>query len=593
MSRAHTAAAAAAVAGGALLLHALTLTLIGLAVLGLAVLGARWAFLPARHLPRNRARHLRMRLRLRLHPGPGFATKAELWHKWGRFASWRESRRTRPGLTRCQRLRASAHSLTIGTAHHLHKLRVSVQETMLVLGPPRFFKSALLAHMALEARGRPAVLLSSKPDLFSLTVAARAKQGPVYLFDPQGIATAELARCRVRVIPVRWSPIQAGCIEPATAIRIADAFAGAVSAAGVEDSAFWKAKASDAMRGVFHAGALAGADLRTAAMWGGGISLPEALAILAAAGLDDWAAQLHNDLAGPAEKTTSTTQMLISRALGALKDPAIARALLPGAGEQFDIDRFLGAAGDPPGTLYMIARGTGDDCVLAPVFAALVTECHWHARQLGVNSPGQRLDPPALILADEIAAICPIDLPGLMADSGGLGIQIVAAAHGVAQLRRRWGADGAQSVLDTTNVSIFMPGIKDPDTLQHVSRLCDQAHYTERGSDNPGRHDVMTPGMVRAMPKAFGLVLRNNLSPAIFKVAAGWRHPAYRKAARDLRRAERTAGRAALPEQIPAAVAAPALPPPDAAALSDFLARAGQTGNGNGHKHGEHPWSAK
>ena len=526
---------------------------------------ARWAFLPSHHLPRHRSRHLRLRVRLRLHPGPGFATKAELWHKWGRFASWRESRRTRPTLTCFQRLRASSHSLMIGTAHHLHRLRVSVQETMLLLGPPRFFKSALLAHLALQATGRPVVLLSSKPDLFALTAAVRAKQGPVYLFDPQGIATAALARCRVPVIPVRWCPIQAGCIEPATAIRIGESFAGAVSTGGVEDGVFWRAKTADAIRGVLHAGALGRTNLREAARWAGGDDLTVALNILLSADLEDWADQLHNDLAGPAEKTTSTTQMLISRAFGALKDPAIARSLLPGPGEQFDIDTFLGANGEPPGTLYMIARGTGDDCVLAPVFASLVTECHWHARQLGVNSPGERLDPPALILADEIASICPVDLPGLMSDSGGLGIQIVAAAHGIAQLRRRWGADGAQSILDTTNVSVFMPGIKDPDTLQHVSRLCDQACYTEHGADKPGRHDVMTPGMVRAMPKAFGLALRSNLSPVIFRVAAGWRHPAYRKAARDLRRQERRADRRPLPEQIPAE---PAIVAPPAAAVS-------------------------
>ena len=42
-------------------------------VLVLAVVFAAWAFLPARHLPGNRARHLRIRLHLRLHPGKGFA----------------------------------------------------------------------------------------------------------------------------------------------------------------------------------------------------------------------------------------------------------------------------------------------------------------------------------------------------------------------------------------------------------------------------------------------------------------------------------------------------------------------------------------
>ena len=52
-------------------------------VLALAALWA-WAFLPARHLPGNRARRLRLRLHLRLHPGKGFATWFGLWLRWGR-----------------------------------------------------------------------------------------------------------------------------------------------------------------------------------------------------------------------------------------------------------------------------------------------------------------------------------------------------------------------------------------------------------------------------------------------------------------------------------------------------------------------------
>ena len=47
---------------------------------------AEWAFLPARHLPGNRARHLRVRLHLRLHPGKGFAHLFSLWLRWGRLA---------------------------------------------------------------------------------------------------------------------------------------------------------------------------------------------------------------------------------------------------------------------------------------------------------------------------------------------------------------------------------------------------------------------------------------------------------------------------------------------------------------------------
>ena len=43
-------------------------------------------FLAARHLPGNRARHLRLRLHLRLHPGKGLGHLFSLWLRWGRLA---------------------------------------------------------------------------------------------------------------------------------------------------------------------------------------------------------------------------------------------------------------------------------------------------------------------------------------------------------------------------------------------------------------------------------------------------------------------------------------------------------------------------
>jgi hypothetical protein len=66
-------------------------------VLVLAVIFMR-AFLPARHLPGNRARHLRIRLHLRLHPGKGFAHVFSLWLRWSRFAVLRRSGQIRSAL---------------------------------------------------------------------------------------------------------------------------------------------------------------------------------------------------------------------------------------------------------------------------------------------------------------------------------------------------------------------------------------------------------------------------------------------------------------------------------------------------------------
>ena len=94
------------------------------AVLVLAAL-ATWAFLPSRHLPGNRARHLRIRLHLRLHPGKGFAHAFSLWLRWSRFAVLRRSGRIRPALPwRYSMLDPGEHSVFLGRAHYRHGLRI-------------------------------------------------------------------------------------------------------------------------------------------------------------------------------------------------------------------------------------------------------------------------------------------------------------------------------------------------------------------------------------------------------------------------------------------------------------------------------------
>ena len=56
-------------------------------------------------------------------------------------------------------------------------------------------------------------------------------------------------------------------------------------------------------------------------------------------------------------------------------------------------------------------------------------------------------------------------MPSWLADSGGKGIQIITVAHGEAQLRSRWGVNGARVIMDTSGTKIWLPGISDPATL--------------------------------------------------------------------------------------------------------------------------------
>ena len=491
---------------------------IALVILIVLAAAFTWAFLPARYLPGNRARHLRIRLHLRLHPGKGFAHVFSLHLRWGRLAALRRSARIRPSLPLRYRLADSRqHAVFLGRAHYRHRLHVPFEEHLLVMAPPRTYKSAFLADVILRYPG-PVIATTTKPDIYGLTGAVRDQLGPVHVFNPQRIGGLRST--------FRWSPVE-GCQDPATAIRRADAFAFAVSQEGVEDGTFWSAKASDYLRGYFCAAALAQYDLRAVAAWVSGADPHVPERILAAAGMHQWALTL-SELRGEAHKTAATVRMVMSRALAFMADPELAASVLPAPGTGFSIPDFLCDCG----TVYLIAESVSEDAPVAPLFAAMASEIHYAAAQIGQASPGGRLDAPLLMALDEVTQVCPVPLPSWLADSGGKGIQVAAVVHGEAQLAERWGDHGRQIVLDTSSVKIFLPGITDTTTLQAAATLCGQASWTVRGQDHATRHDVATPDMIRQLPAGFALVIRGGAAPVIARLPRAWRNPAYRRARR-------------------------------------------------------------
>jgi len=181
----------------------------------LVLIAVKWAFLHGRRLPRHRVRHLRIRLRLRLHPGKGHATIAELWWRWGRLAMSRSSRRTRPALTWRLLAPAREKSVLAGRSHYRHALRLPLDEHAVIFSPPRGGKTGWLARVILHYPG-PVLSTTTKHDVFELTAAVRARNGPIHVFNPQGIGAVAST--------FRWNPLN-GCQEPAAAIRRADAFA--------------------------------------------------------------------------------------------------------------------------------------------------------------------------------------------------------------------------------------------------------------------------------------------------------------------------------------------------------------------------------
>ena len=273
------------------------------------------------------------------------------------------------------------HSVFLGRAHYRHRLRVPLEEHLLVMAPPRTYKTAFLADVILRYPG-PVIATTTKADIYALTAAVRAGLGPVHVFNPQHIGGVPST--------FRWSPVD-GCQDPATAIRRADAFAFAVSQQRrrrrhllVRQSQRLPARLLPRRR----PGRLRPAHRRRLGLRRRTATSPSG--ILNAVGARQWALTLA-ELRSEAHKTTATVRMVMSRALSFMADPALAACVLPAPGEGFDIPAFLADRG----TVYLIAEAVSEEAPVAPLFAAMATEIHYIAAQLGQASEAGPAGPAA------------------------------------------------------------------------------------------------------------------------------------------------------------------------------------------------------
>ena len=555
------------------------LALAALAAAAAVIVVAARAMWPRRHLPRNRVRHMRLRARMRLHPGPGHATAFELWLRWGRLAAARRARRSRRSLTwRHQLLRPAETSVLVARAHYQHALRVPVEEHVIWIGPPRSGKTGPLASIIANYPG-PVVVTTTRADLYDLTAHARADRGPVYVLNPQQLADVPST--------MRWD-LLAGCEDPATAIRRAEPLTAIATFKG-EGEEFWSAATTLWLQTLLHVAALHGGTMDLVHYWALAKAPEDFLHAVAAAGgeAERWGALVRDQMMSSASKTTDTIRYMLAANLAFMLDRRLRDAVTPGPGA-FSPEGFVRDGG----TLYLIAESRDErPAPVAGVFAALVTEIYHQAALAATGMPGARLDPPMLWALDEVTQTCPIPgLPSLLADAGGRGVQIMPVVHGPAQLRTRWGRDGARTILDTCGTKVFLPGLSDPETLEMASKLAGTTAARERGQEHHTRHPVMTEDMIRQLPvrrdgTGYAFILRNGLYPVIGRPPVIWHGRRRKQLGRVLTRRP-----VAPPLALPQAPAGPddlawddTVPQPVPALVQAPAAAAGhawQTGNG-------------
>lgn len=292
----------------------------------------------------------------------------------------------------------------------------------------------------LDAEG-PALVVTSDPTVWAETKDARAKLGPVLLYDPGHLCDTP-AR-------MHWSPT-AGCEDPATAAARATALLTPVRPHALLDAAMADT-AETLLRCWLHAAAVDGRPFKQVQRWAQGGSAHEAVRILrthpkAASGL---AGLLESALTAHPERR-EVAQQLTARTLAALSSVHIRDACTPNRTDALTLDSFVNEGG----TLYVVGEPIEDPRSrpgAMPLLTALTSSVVEHGRRMAARSSDGRLDPPMSLVLDDVAAVAPLpQLPELLAAGQDQGLPALALLRSRQQAKDRWPHADLQALSDGT-----------------------------------------------------------------------------------------------------------------------------------------------
>jgi type IV secretory pathway TraG/TraD family ATPase VirD4 len=408
---------------------------------------------------------------------------------------------------------ASDLGLFLGTSRGV-ACYASVEDSMVVLGPPRSGKGMnLVIPFILDAPGA-VVTTSTRPDNLAATITARAKRGPVGVFDPQGLAVGVAGG-------LRWSPVR-GCDNPQTAMMRAGALcAGAAGA--ITDANFWQQQTEVVVRCLLQAAAVDDRSVSDLYRWS--VSPDEAkeaveLLKTSTRATPQWGSTL-GAVVGLESRALANIWSVVSGVFAPLASPRVVEQLSPAPGEEFDPVAFLRECG----TLYLLGTSSGA-FGSANIVSALIEDIVETARQLASASIGARLDPPLALILDEAANYPLPSLGALMSEGGGTGITTVAVLQSLAQARGRWGHEQAQAIWDSATLKIMLGGSSNAGDLRDVAQLIGEREHVELSTtrqsgggrnvtESTRQRSVLEPSVIRRLRVGHGLLLLRAARPIV------------------------------------------------------------------------------
>jgi type IV secretion system protein VirD4 len=478
----------------------------------------------------------------------GVATWAVVRIRQQRRGGWARRRDLRA-------LRSGSEGVLLGL-HHGRPVAVEERHSTLVIGATQTHKTTGLAVPAiLEADDLAVIALSVKDDIVSDTIGWRSTlPGHHWLFDPTDalsprggrdgaridVDAARRLALRPRLIRSGWSPLaMTGTWQGALATAFDLARSGASADAGADGENKFFYDSAEAMLAcyLYAAANQTGATMRTVVRWVAQHARDEVAAILI--GLDSPEAIGHfQGIWSDDRKTLSNIFSTARLLVAAWLDPTVAAS-----SERCDLDPVAFFNGDP-NTLYLVAPPSNQDR-LRVVFNMVVKQFVDHA-YAQVLASGRPLDRRVLVIIDELANIAPIpNLGAIASTAASQGLQLVSIVQDLSQLRSRYGADDAGTIVNNHRALLLLSGVKDVATLELASRLLGtrERSHASTSRDGWGRRtrtessrDVALAPIedLRQQRRGTGTLIYGNLPGAELSLRPWFGHRRLRRRARFL-----------------------------------------------------------
>lgn len=341
----------------------------------------------------------------------------------------------------------------------------SYEAGLLVLGEPGSWKTAYLTNQVIDNPG-PLLVTSTKTEFWSAVAPLReANQGPVWIYDPYGLAQPEQHHV------FRWNLV-AGCRNIDTAMQRAEALMAAAAGDGVKNATFFEGRARNLFTALLTAADLMGKTLRDVAQWVMTETYDQPRKILERAARDGVVSDLLPGFLksltdSSAGATSGSAAQTASSVLEFLANPAMADALCPAQdGTSFDFEDMI----DRNGTLFLV---TGESKVLAPIASVIAAEVRKAAKRVANRTGVQvRLAPPLGLIYDE----APLTMGGVpihqhVAELRSTGVFHIVAAQNYSQLEATWGEEEAKDMAGNLRNTLVLAANQQDDRERYTKRI--------------------------------------------------------------------------------------------------------------------------